>query len=253
MGSLKAVVVDDNRLNRQMVAKTLQSNGVEVREAENATDGWRAILETSPQLAVLDIMMPGEMDGVDLCRLIKSHKNHEKTAVVMITAAEKKREAERAFAAGADLLLPKPFLPKEMWRQVSALLNRGSKTEKPMRVLLVDDDRDQSSRAEQALAKGGFTVSVQTETRGAFRGIKSFRPDCVILNTAMADMTGIDFTGLIKNDATLSPTPKVLLYSELAENETAGKSGGSSADGFLSRHSAPDQIVYSVKKVLGQA
>lgn len=127
MNGIKAVVIDDNGLIRDIVARTLRAHGIETQEAEDAVSGWRAIEGISPQLAVLDVVLPGEIDGVGLCRMIRASTDYKDCAIVMITASDKRKEAERSLAAGADVLIGKPFSPKQFWAQVYSLLKDKEK------------------------------------------------------------------------------------------------------------------------------
>lgn len=122
MTVLRAVIVDDDKLLREIVARILKDNGIETIQARDAVSGMKAVEVASPHLIVIDVMMPGEMDGVKLCSMIRSMQTHEKTVIVMVTASDKRKEAERALAAGADILISKPFSPKQFWAQVGSLL-----------------------------------------------------------------------------------------------------------------------------------
>ena len=122
MGSLRAVIVDDDRLNRTIVAKTLSDNGIETFEAGDANIGYHQVERNRPELIVIDVVLPGELDGVGLCRLLRSQQKDKKSVIVMITASDRKREADRSLAAGADILIGKPFSPRQFWTQVDQLL-----------------------------------------------------------------------------------------------------------------------------------
>ncbi|MFO8058123.1 MAG: response regulator [bacterium] len=122
MSARKALIVDDNALIRDIIDRTLKARGFETLQAENAIAGWKTIDNAPPELAVIDVMLPGEMDGVGLCKLIRNDHRFQNTVIVMITASDKKREADRSLAAGADILISKPFSPKQFWTQVDSLI-----------------------------------------------------------------------------------------------------------------------------------
>ncbi len=126
MSTLRAVVVDDDRLNREMVAKTLGSNGFDTLQAEDAIMGFREVEKSTPQLVVIDVVLPGGLDGVGLCRMVRKAPDTKDSVIVMITASDRKKEAGRALNAGADILIGKPFSPKQFWNQVDQILkSRG--------------------------------------------------------------------------------------------------------------------------------
>lgn len=70
--SAKILVVDDERAIREILSVSLEDEGFEVRTAENGSDGLRQISEFRPQIVLLDIWMPGDLDGIDTLKLIKS-------------------------------------------------------------------------------------------------------------------------------------------------------------------------------------
>ncbi len=129
MSAIKAVVVDDNALIRDIVARTLDAKGISTAEATDAVSGYRAVERDSPNLAVIDVVLPGEVDGVGLCKLLRNDSRYSNMVIVMITASDKRREAERSIAAGADILIGKPFSPKQFWYQVDSLLKDRSVTQ----------------------------------------------------------------------------------------------------------------------------
>lgn len=122
MSPINAVVIDDDRLNREIVARTLGANGITTFQAGDAVKGYREIERNAPQLIVIDIVLPGELDGVGLCRLLRNTPSSMHSVIVMITASDRKREADRAITAGADILIGKPFSPKQLWTQIESLL-----------------------------------------------------------------------------------------------------------------------------------
>jgi two-component system, OmpR family, phosphate regulon response regulator PhoB len=126
MSAINAVVIDDDRLNREIVARTLGAQGITTFQAGDAVKGFREIERNTPQLIVIDIVLPGELDGVGLCRLLRNTPGSKDSVIVIVTASDKRREAERAISAGADILIGKPFSPKQLWSQIDSLLkDRG--------------------------------------------------------------------------------------------------------------------------------
>jgi DNA-binding response OmpR family regulator len=122
MSAKRALIVDDNALIRDIIDRTLKARGFDTVQAENAIAGWKSIDNPMPELAVIDVMLPGEMDGVGLCKLMRNDPRCKDMVIVMITASDKKREADRSIAAGADILIGKPFSPKQFWNQVDSLI-----------------------------------------------------------------------------------------------------------------------------------
>lgn len=248
----RAVVVDDNRLNREIVVRTLEAQGIQVAQAEEAASGWKLIQATSPHLLVLDIMLPGAMDGVALCRLVRSDAHFANTVIIMVTAAEKRREADRSLAAGADILLPKPFSPKELWFHVDSLLKRKKPSVSPKKIFVLDDDEKDCQLVEVALSKAGFQVQTQTTTTGAIAAIKNFRPDLILMDVMMAGISGDEMVGIIHRDKSYQAKPKIIYFSNRSTQDLQSLVQKSGVEGFVSKTDGPSSLLKTINQVLAQ-
>jgi CheY-like chemotaxis protein len=122
MNNRSAVVVDDDRFIRKIVERTLSGDGFKITEAENGEEGLAVIQEVLPQLVVLDIFMPGEFDGVEVCRRLREDDRFHDTVIVVMSSSDRSRESRRSIEAGANIFIPKPFSPKNFLQQVKLLL-----------------------------------------------------------------------------------------------------------------------------------
>jgi two-component system phosphate regulon response regulator OmpR len=116
------VVEDDARL-RDRLARYLTSEGFMVTAAANAADARARMRGISPDLLVLDVMMPGE-SGLDLTRSLREEQQSD-LPVLMLTARGGPEDRIAGFEAGADDYLPKPFEPRELVLRIRALLRRA--------------------------------------------------------------------------------------------------------------------------------
>jgi DNA-binding response OmpR family regulator len=110
----KILIVEDQPELRLLVRATLEEEGVEILECANADEGWREALRLSPDLIVLDIMMPGQMDGLQLCRRLKTTAATQRAKVVLISARGHRNDMAIGKDAGADDYLMKPFSPARL-------------------------------------------------------------------------------------------------------------------------------------------
>jgi two-component system, OmpR family, response regulator len=116
----KILVVDDDAHIRELVKVFLKRDGFEVYEASNGVEAL-ALLETvKAELVILDLMMP-EMDGWEVCRVLKENSD---VPILMLTAKGETSQKLRGFQLGADDYLVKPFEPLELVARVKALLKR---------------------------------------------------------------------------------------------------------------------------------
>jgi CheY-like chemotaxis protein len=118
----RILIVDDQPDLRELVRMTLEIDGHEVHEAADGASALQAMRTLSPQLVLLDVMMPGGMDGLTVCRSLRADPTRRRTRIVMLSARGQKVDIEAGRAAGADAYLPKPFSPRQLLDVVSRLL-----------------------------------------------------------------------------------------------------------------------------------
>jgi CheY-like chemotaxis protein len=118
----RILIVDDQPDIRELVRMTLEIDGHEVHEAEDGASALQAARRLAPELVLLDVMMPGGMDGLAVCRALRSDPSRRRTRIVMLSARGQKSDIEAGRAAGADAYLAKPFSPRQVLDVVSRLL-----------------------------------------------------------------------------------------------------------------------------------
>jgi len=118
----KILVIDDETNIRDLVNVYLTAAGFEVDTAENGAEGLERFRSGSPDLVVLDLMLPG-MDGREVCRLIREESS---IPVIMLTARDSDLDKVALLEGGADDYVVKPFSPPEFVARVRAVLRRTS-------------------------------------------------------------------------------------------------------------------------------
>lgn len=116
----KLLLVDDDPHIRELVRVFLSKEGFEVLEAGDGVEALEVLESATPDLVILDIMMPN-MDGWQLARELREHYDFP---VLMLTAVGETSNKIRGFELGADDYLVKPFEPLELVVRVKALLKR---------------------------------------------------------------------------------------------------------------------------------
>lgn len=118
------IIDDDARLNA-LLTEYLGRFGFTVRTASHPHEGLRALKAETPDLVILDIMLP-EMDGLAVCRKIRERT---RLPIIMLTARGEVSDRIVGLEMGADDYLPKPFEPRELVARIQAVLRRGTPTE----------------------------------------------------------------------------------------------------------------------------
>ena len=114
------LVADDEKEIADLVELYLKNEGYDIRKFHDGLAAWQDIQETPPDLAILDVMMPG-LDGFALCQKIREKYNFP---VIMLTAKVEGMDKINGLSLGADDYVTKPFNPLELVARVKAQLRR---------------------------------------------------------------------------------------------------------------------------------
>jgi len=115
------LIVDDEAPVRETVRAYLEKDGYKVHTAADGNTALQAIRAFKPDVAVLDIMLPG-MDGLEVLRRLRQESN---AWVIMLTARTEEMDKILGLKMGADDYLTKPFSPRELVARIEAMLRRG--------------------------------------------------------------------------------------------------------------------------------
>jgi len=116
------VVIEDDHHISDLVAMYLRREGFRVLQAEDAEHGLGHIERENPKLVIVDIGLPGDLDGFDVCRKVRASSD---VPVVMLTAREDEVDRVLGLELGADDYVTKPFSPRELVARVRAILRRA--------------------------------------------------------------------------------------------------------------------------------
>jgi two-component system OmpR family response regulator len=122
------LIVEDDAVIRRLVGDVLRNEGFAVEAAEDATQMDAILTRTRPDLAILDLMLPGE-DGLSICRRLYAH---ERFPILILSAKADEVDRVVGLETGADDYLVKPFGPRELIARVRAMLRRGPRTQAPV-------------------------------------------------------------------------------------------------------------------------
>jgi DNA-binding response OmpR family regulator len=123
------LIVDDQPQVRELLQVTLEasSNPLRILTAANGDQALALAQAELPELMILDIQMPkGQLDGLDVCRLLKADKATRPIFIILLTVKGQRWDRQVGQAAGADDYMVKPFSPLELLNKVEAALGEGT-------------------------------------------------------------------------------------------------------------------------------
>jgi two-component system, OmpR family, phosphate regulon response regulator PhoB len=118
----KILMVEDHSDIRKLIRMTLEFEEFEIHEASDGLTGVIKAQALHPDLILMDVMMPGEIDGLQACRRIRADAALKDTPVVLLTARGQAKDREVGMEAGATAYLVKPFSPLELIDLIEKLL-----------------------------------------------------------------------------------------------------------------------------------
>ena len=145
------VVVEDDPNIADLVDIYLRREGFRVIQAGDGETGLATINREKPKLAILDIGLPGQIDGLELCRRVRARGQ---TPVLMLTARDGEIDRVLGLELGADDYVTKPFSPRELVARVRAILRRTDGPPKEAPEVLVAGQVEVDTRRREARVAG---------------------------------------------------------------------------------------------------
>ncbi|MDD4940130.1 MAG: response regulator [Candidatus Omnitrophica bacterium] len=130
MGKAKILVVDDNEKNVELLEAILQAADFEVLKAYNGKQAIEMAGTERPDLLLLDIMMP-ELDGFQVCEILRKDPRNAGLPVIMVTAKDKESDIVGSLERGADDYVVKPVDKKALLAKIGDMLAKANKSSLP--------------------------------------------------------------------------------------------------------------------------
>jgi DNA-binding response OmpR family regulator len=131
------LVVDDEARMRRFIRMNMELEGFQIIEAENGIKALDQIRQHTPDLIIMDVMMP-QMDGFETLKMLREIST---VPVILLTVKSEEEDIIQGLSLGADDYVTKPFSPRELMTRVTAVLRRAEWPAPPPRTVLRIDDR----------------------------------------------------------------------------------------------------------------
>jgi two-component system cell cycle response regulator len=237
--SARVLVVDDIAANVRLLEAKLAAEYFEVLTASSGPAALALIAEQTPDIVLLDVMMPG-MDGLEVCRRIKADIATAHLPVVMVTALSDVADRVRGLEAGADDFLTKPVNDLALFARVRSLVRLKMMMDEwklreetcgqfellPMtspedgddgsnaRVLLADDDPASAAGISETLAVCNHALTVATSGQEALALARSAPFDLVIVSLLVSDESGLRLCSQLRSQEDTRHVPVLLVVDE---------------------------------------
>ncbi len=117
------LVIEDQPEIRKLICMTMDYDGFEVHEADNGDSGLKMIKALRPSVVLLDVMMPGLLDGFQVCERVRADPEIAATPIVILSARCQQSDIEAGQRAGCNHYLTKPFSPLQLIETVERLVS----------------------------------------------------------------------------------------------------------------------------------
>lgn len=135
MSQLNVLVVEDEDAIRDMLVMVLEQSSLKVEAVESAEQAEKVLAEKSPDLLLLDWMLPG-ISGVEFARRLKKDEGFKELPIILLTARGEEEDKVRGLEIGADDYVTKPFSPKELIARIKAVMRRSGKSGDNRQIML---------------------------------------------------------------------------------------------------------------------
>jgi len=118
----KILIVDDQVEVRELVEVTLRVEDYQIFQASSGEEAIEIAKAEKPELIIMDIMMPGGMDGLEATRVLKNDPETTNCTIIMLTAKGQQADRDAGLKAGASDYFAKPFSPLDLMKKVDDVL-----------------------------------------------------------------------------------------------------------------------------------
>jgi two-component system phosphate regulon response regulator PhoB len=157
MAAPRVLIIEDEPAQREVLAYNLEAEGFQVSQAGDGEEGLLLVEEDTPDLILLDWMLPG-LSGIEVCRRLKSKSETRGLPVVMLSARSEEVDRVRGLETGADDYMVKPYSLAELMARVRAHLRRSRPASVGERLewsdLILDSETHRVTRGGQELKLG---------------------------------------------------------------------------------------------------
>ena len=234
----KIMVVDDSKVFRAYIGKTLEEAGYEVCLSPNAEHALSNLAKEKPDLITVDVAMPG-MDGFELCEQVRQLPNDDgldlsHTPLILITSSDPVASREKGFKVGAIDFISKPFESHELQYAANKILNPETLFNE-MSVLIVEDSKMNRVMINQILKELGVNTVMAENGAVALETLRAQKDffDLIITDYQMPEMNGLELCQHTRGETLIDSDAPIIFLSGSSEQHHVLKAFDHGANDYL--------------------
>lgn len=212
--SIKVLLVEDEDNIRQFTTINLAREGFEILEAESGEKGVELAELNKPDVAVLDIMLPG-IDGFEVCKILRN--KFPDIVIIMLTAKTQDNDKIEGLERGADDYLTKPFNPRELILRIKSVLRRSPQKQNNSQI--IEDETFKLDMYSRTFYKNGKEITLTPTELNIIKLLMQNPGKAITRDELMDKAWGEDFIG----DAKIVDVNMRRLRSKIEEDSTHPK------------------------------
>jgi CheY-like chemotaxis protein len=264
LAAKRILVVDDSATNREIMTRQLRSWGMEAVAVALPSEAL-TLIEAGEQfdLAALDMVMP-EMDGFDLAREIRRHREGKELPLVLLSSIAdlpKARSAEEF-----TVQLAKPVRASQLYNALVGVLteqtgepaaleaadDEGAAQRSSLRILLAEDNAVNQKVALRLLDKLGYRADVASNGREALEALERQRYDVVLMDVQMPEMDGLEASRRICERWPAESRPRIIAMTANAMLEDREACFAAGMDDYLAKPVRPEELASALSRAHAQ-
>jgi CheY-like chemotaxis protein len=212
----RVLIVEDKPHARQILQSYLSEAGYEIETAANGIEALEKAKQWKPDVITLDILLPVK-DGWQVLRELKQHPLCKNIPVIIISMLD---ERNVGFGLGAVDYFVKPVQKDALLESLRKVTGTRLKLRQSAKILVIDDDRSVTELMQVILEAEGCTVLKATDGREGLRLAQEDRPDLIILDLVMPEISGFNVAYQLKHNPKTQSIPVIVMTSMEIDEET---------------------------------
>ena len=218
----RILLVEDNPVDFEMIRTALEKRAYKVLTATNGKEAINQALNESPDLILLDMILPG-MHGLEVAIKLKKLPETEEIPIIAISAVGSTEFINECYQEGVCAFIKKPYQEQNLFEKIEKFMRTQRKTEKK-KVLIIDEDPAEVTLLTMSLLRHGYKVLSASDGKEGVKLVLSEKPDLILSDVMMPKMSGWETFDKIKENPSWNNIPVVFLT---ARTDRIAKNAGS--------------------------